>query len=54
MLIAVPTAAITIVYYTNRNCLLYQIDMSKVRRVNSGDQLRPHDHTLHPHIKMTH
>src|SRR6266436_880491 len=47
------TAAITIAYYTNRNCLLYQINVSKVRRVNSGDQLRPHDHTLH-HIKMTH
>src|SRR6266852_8543659 len=32
------TAAITIAYYTNRNYLLYQIDVSKVRGVNSGDQ----------------
>jgi len=48
--LAVPTAAIAIAYYTNRNCLLYQIGVSKVQRVNSGDQLRPHDHTLHPYI----
>src|SRR5215831_8563874 len=39
---------IAIAYRTNRNCLLYQIDVSRVRRVGSGDQLWPHDHTLQP------
>jgi len=41
-----PIIPIAITYYTRSTSPMWE-------GVNSGDQLRPHDHTLH-HIQMTH